>query len=44
MLAERAGYRVHVVVGDPGNVKVTTAADLAARASPRRAGGAGASA
>ena len=29
-LAERAGYRVHVVEGDPGNVKVTTADDLAA--------------
>ena len=32
-LAERAGYKVHVVEGDPGNVKVTTADDLeAARA------------
>ena len=30
MLAERAGYHVHVVDGDPGNVKVTTSADLAA--------------
>ena len=29
-LAERAGYKVHVVEGDPGNVKVTTAEDLAA--------------
>ncbi len=29
MLAERAGYRVHVVTGDPENVKVTTAADVA---------------
>jgi 2-C-methyl-D-erythritol 4-phosphate cytidylyltransferase/2-C-methyl-D-erythritol 2,4-cyclodiphosphate synthase len=29
-LAERAGYRVHVVDGDPGNVKITTAEDLAA--------------
>ena len=28
MLAERAGYRVHVVEGDPANVKITTAADL----------------
>jgi 2-C-methyl-D-erythritol 4-phosphate cytidylyltransferase/2-C-methyl-D-erythritol 2,4-cyclodiphosphate synthase len=28
MLAERAGHRVHVVVGDVGNVKITTAADL----------------
>jgi len=30
MLAERAGYTVHVVVGDPGNVKITTEEDLAA--------------
>ncbi|HET7694214.1 MAG TPA: 2-C-methyl-D-erythritol 4-phosphate cytidylyltransferase [Vicinamibacterales bacterium] len=29
-LAERAGARVHVVEGDPGNVKVTTAEDLEA--------------
>ena len=29
-LAERAGYQVHVVDGDPGNVKITTADDLAA--------------
>ena len=29
MLAERAGYRVHLVDGDPRNVKVTTADDLA---------------
>ncbi len=28
MLAERAGHRVHVVTGDPANVKITTAADL----------------
>jgi 2-C-methyl-D-erythritol 4-phosphate cytidylyltransferase/2-C-methyl-D-erythritol 2,4-cyclodiphosphate synthase len=28
MLAERAGYRVHIVEGDPANVKITTAADL----------------
>jgi 2-C-methyl-D-erythritol 4-phosphate cytidylyltransferase / 2-C-methyl-D-erythritol 2,4-cyclodiphosphate synthase len=27
-LAERAGYQVHVVDGDPGNVKITTADDL----------------
>jgi 2-C-methyl-D-erythritol 4-phosphate cytidylyltransferase/2-C-methyl-D-erythritol 2,4-cyclodiphosphate synthase len=27
-LAERAGYRVHVVEGDSGNVKITTAGDL----------------
>jgi 2-C-methyl-D-erythritol 4-phosphate cytidylyltransferase/2-C-methyl-D-erythritol 2,4-cyclodiphosphate synthase len=30
MLAERAGYLVHVVDGDPGNVKITTAEDLEA--------------
>lgn len=29
-LAERAGFRVHVVDGDPGNVKITTEEDLAA--------------
>jgi 2-C-methyl-D-erythritol 4-phosphate cytidylyltransferase/2-C-methyl-D-erythritol 2,4-cyclodiphosphate synthase len=29
-LAERAGHEVHVVDGDPGNVKITTADDLAA--------------
>src|SRR5215510_951799 len=28
-LAERAGYAVHLVPGDPGNVKVTTEADVA---------------
>ena len=28
MLAERAGHRVHVVEGDPANVKITTARDL----------------
>jgi 2-C-methyl-D-erythritol 4-phosphate cytidylyltransferase/2-C-methyl-D-erythritol 2,4-cyclodiphosphate synthase len=40
MLAERAGYRVHVVIGDPGNGKVTTAADLAvARGRVEPAGG-----
>jgi 2-C-methyl-D-erythritol 4-phosphate cytidylyltransferase/2-C-methyl-D-erythritol 2,4-cyclodiphosphate synthase len=36
-LAERAGYPVHVVAGEPGNVKITTADDLAAarrRAAP----------
>jgi 2-C-methyl-D-erythritol 4-phosphate cytidylyltransferase/2-C-methyl-D-erythritol 2,4-cyclodiphosphate synthase len=33
LLAERAGHHVHVVDGEPGNVKVTTADDLeAARA------------
>jgi 2-C-methyl-D-erythritol 4-phosphate cytidylyltransferase / 2-C-methyl-D-erythritol 2,4-cyclodiphosphate synthase len=29
-LAERAGYQVHVVEGDAGNVKITTEEDLAA--------------
>jgi 2-C-methyl-D-erythritol 4-phosphate cytidylyltransferase/2-C-methyl-D-erythritol 2,4-cyclodiphosphate synthase len=29
-LAEHAGHKVHVVDGDPGNVKITTADDLAA--------------
>jgi 2-C-methyl-D-erythritol 4-phosphate cytidylyltransferase/2-C-methyl-D-erythritol 2,4-cyclodiphosphate synthase len=29
MLAERAGHRVHVVDGDPLNLKITTPADLA---------------
>ena len=28
MLAERAGYRVHVVAGEAANVKITTAEDL----------------
>jgi 2-C-methyl-D-erythritol 4-phosphate cytidylyltransferase/2-C-methyl-D-erythritol 2,4-cyclodiphosphate synthase len=28
MLAERAGHRVHVVEGDPANVKITTPTDL----------------
>ena len=28
MLAERAGHRVHVVEGDPANVKITTSTDL----------------
>ena len=37
-LAERAGYRVHVVDGDPGNVKITTEGDLDA-ARRRMAGG-----
>jgi 2-C-methyl-D-erythritol 4-phosphate cytidylyltransferase/2-C-methyl-D-erythritol 2,4-cyclodiphosphate synthase len=48
LLAERAGYTVHVVDGDPGNVKITTEADLdAARArtaatkKPARTGRAG---
>ena len=38
-LAERAGYRVHVVDGDPGNVKITTEEDL--DAARRRMGGQG---
>ena len=32
MLAERAGHRVHIVAGDAANVKITTPADLDARA------------
>lgn len=44
-LAERAGYKVHLVEGDPANVKITTAEDLdAARArvgGPARTGRAG---
>jgi 2-C-methyl-D-erythritol 4-phosphate cytidylyltransferase/2-C-methyl-D-erythritol 2,4-cyclodiphosphate synthase len=36
MLAEQAGHEVHVVPGDEGNVKITTAADLErARAATR---------
>ena len=39
-LAERAGHKVHVVEGDPANVKITTAADLdAARQAFGRAPG-----
>jgi 2-C-methyl-D-erythritol 4-phosphate cytidylyltransferase/2-C-methyl-D-erythritol 2,4-cyclodiphosphate synthase len=41
MLAEAAGHRVHVVVGDSTNVKITTAADLErarAAAAPAVAG------
>jgi 2-C-methyl-D-erythritol 4-phosphate cytidylyltransferase / 2-C-methyl-D-erythritol 2,4-cyclodiphosphate synthase len=30
LLAERAGHRVHVIPGEPGNVKITTGADLEA--------------
>jgi 2-C-methyl-D-erythritol 4-phosphate cytidylyltransferase/2-C-methyl-D-erythritol 2,4-cyclodiphosphate synthase len=29
MLAERAGHSVHIVAGDPANVKITTGSDLA---------------
>jgi 2-C-methyl-D-erythritol 4-phosphate cytidylyltransferase/2-C-methyl-D-erythritol 2,4-cyclodiphosphate synthase len=42
-LAEHAGFPVHVVEGDPGNVKITTARDLEAareRMEPGRAPGA----
>lgn len=39
MLAERAGVQVHLVAGDPENIKVTTADDLA-RARRRAAGSA----
>ena len=39
-LAERAGARVHVVDGDPGNVKITTTEDLEA-ARRRLSGSAG---
>jgi 2-C-methyl-D-erythritol 4-phosphate cytidylyltransferase/2-C-methyl-D-erythritol 2,4-cyclodiphosphate synthase len=38
-LAERAGYQVHIVDGDPGNVKITTAEDL--EAARQRMGTAG---
>ena len=41
-LAEGAGYQVHVVDGDPGNVKITTEEDLVA-ARQRVTGGAAAS-
>ena len=36
-LAERAGFKVHVVDGDPGNVKITTEEDL--NAARQRTGG-----
>lgn len=36
-LAERAGFSVHIVDGDPGNVKITTEEDLVA--ARQRAGG-----
>ncbi|HTI37037.1 MAG TPA: 2-C-methyl-D-erythritol 4-phosphate cytidylyltransferase [Vicinamibacterales bacterium] len=36
-LAERAGHSVHLIEGDPGNVKITTADDL--HAARQRAGG-----
>ena len=35
MLAEQADIAVHVVEGDPANVKITTAGDLEARAASR---------
>jgi 2-C-methyl-D-erythritol 4-phosphate cytidylyltransferase/2-C-methyl-D-erythritol 2,4-cyclodiphosphate synthase len=39
-LAEHAGHRVHIVNGEPSNVKITTAADLeSARARTDRADG-----
>jgi len=41
MLAERAGYRVHLVEGDPGNLKITTAEDLST--AERLLGGGGVS-
>ena len=37
MLAERAGHPVHIVEGDPANVKITTASDLDAARSRARA-------
>ena len=42
MLAERAGHRVHLVDGDPRNLKITTPDDLATGRAPgrRRASGA----
>jgi 2-C-methyl-D-erythritol 4-phosphate cytidylyltransferase/2-C-methyl-D-erythritol 2,4-cyclodiphosphate synthase len=40
MLAERAGHRVHLVEGDPRNLKITTADDLAT--AERLVGGSGA--
>lgn len=43
MLAERAGHPVHIVQGDPANVKITTASDLdAARRRGRATARAGA--
>jgi 2-C-methyl-D-erythritol 4-phosphate cytidylyltransferase/2-C-methyl-D-erythritol 2,4-cyclodiphosphate synthase len=44
VLAERAGHAVHVVAGDPRNVKITTQADLDAarrQTAPARTGRAG---
>jgi 2-C-methyl-D-erythritol 4-phosphate cytidylyltransferase/2-C-methyl-D-erythritol 2,4-cyclodiphosphate synthase len=43
-LAERAGYQVHLVAGEPGNMKITTAEDLDVarrRLLPARTGRAG---
>ncbi|HEY2432789.1 MAG TPA: 2-C-methyl-D-erythritol 4-phosphate cytidylyltransferase [Vicinamibacterales bacterium] len=37
-LAERAGFTVHVVEGDPGNVKITSGEDLAAARARTAAG------
>jgi 2-C-methyl-D-erythritol 4-phosphate cytidylyltransferase/2-C-methyl-D-erythritol 2,4-cyclodiphosphate synthase len=39
MLAEQAGHRVHIVEGDPANVKITTTDDL--EAARQRTGSAG---
>lgn len=44
VLAERAGYAVHIVAGEPDNIKITTAEDLDAvrrRMPPARTGRAG---
>ncbi len=41
MLAERAGHRVHLVEGDPRNLKITTADDLATAERLIGGGGAG---
>ena len=37
-LAERAGHAVHVIEGDPGNVKITTPGDLDAAREQTRSG------
>ena len=41
MLAEQAGHRVHIVEGDPANVKITTSGDLEAARQRMRPAGAG---